>query len=453
MNRFKFLFRGLLPGLLYMLLGGCQSGVYLMPTPVGLQEGKHDPFSRTPERERGSTIAVGYATNRLPSEQGDYYSRGFDQDLRMGLVHVQIGDGEQTWKEIRNLSFRGLDRRDSLLKISEVDLKSVLKAGDSLDTLLPEQRAMIDNLNMAIDQSPVKELTIYVHGANNSFYRTSAQAAQYRHFTGRQAIVTLFSWPSAESILRYGTDVSNIMETVPSFARYIKLLARHSRAEKINILSYSVGATLTTKTLAILGSVSSEPDRESYRKSLRLGSIYFAAPDTDFDNFVEEYRNYKDIVDRVTVTINENDSVLGLSQRMFHAPEGKVQNSQAVMSSKSRLGKPDISDLTEEQLNWLVAQTRSPELDVLAVDYTAIPGLSKGSHDYWYQNPWASTDALLALNLHLTPQERGLIAVKNERNARIWTFPEDYEIQVDAAIDRIKIQYPLGKSEANDAPQ
>jgi esterase/lipase superfamily enzyme len=226
--------------LIVLILSGCQSGVYLMPTPVAMQSGKHDPFSDTPDREQVSEITVAYGTNRLPSDAGAHYAREFDQNLRMGIVRVKIGDGDQSWEDIRQLSIHGLDKKDALLTISEVQQLGEMDADDSLDKLPPELQSMIDKLNEVIDQSLVKELTIYVHGANNSFYRTSAQAAQYRHFTGRHAIVTLFSWPSAESILRYGTDVSNILETVPTFARYIKLIARHTTAGRINILCYHI---------------------------------------------------------------------------------------------------------------------------------------------------------------------------------------------------------------------
>jgi esterase/lipase superfamily enzyme len=438
MIRIKSLFPQLLFTLIFILLAGCQSKVYLMPTPAGMQSGKHDPFEFTPERDRNSAIAVAYATNRLPSETG-YYAREFDENLRVGIARIQIGDGEQSWEDIRRLSIYGVDKKDAELKISEVNQMGVLDSSDSLTTLAPELQTLMDGINAVIDASPVKEITVYVHGANNTFYRSAAQAAQYRHFTGRQAIVTFFSWPSAENILRYGTDVSNITETVPTFARYLKLLADHSSAERINILCYSVGATLTTRTLALLGSDHSQPDREAYRKSLRLGSIYFAAPDTDFDNFIEEYRQYQDIVERVTVTINHDDSVLGMSRKMFHAKRGAKNNDQQVKGSKSRLGKPDVEDLTQEQASWILAKTRDPNFDVLEVDYNAIPGLSKGSHDYWYQNPWASTDALLALNFHTHPADRGLVSRESEGFPRIWYFPEDYDNRIDDAIEQLNI--------------
>jgi esterase/lipase superfamily enzyme len=437
MTSAKTQFSRLLFTLFIIFLAGCQSTVYLMPTPAGMQSGKHDPFEYTPDRHKGSYIAVVYATNRLPSDSGNYYAREFDNNLRVGVTQVQIGDGKQGWEEIRRLSINGLDKKDAELAINGVTQTGIINSSDSIDILSPEHQVYMDILNKAIDESHVKEITVYVHGANNSFYRSAAQAAQYRHFTGRHAIVTFFSWPSAENILRYGTDVSNIEETVPTFARYLKFLARHSSAERINILCYSVGATLTTRTLALLGNDHSQPDREAYRESLRLGSVYFAAPDTDFDHFIEEYRQYEDIVDRVTVTINHDDSVLGVSRRMFHARGGPKTNNQQLKSSKSRLGKPDIKDLTQAQADWIIEKTRDSNFDVLEVDYNAIPGLSKGSHDYWYQNPWTSTDALLTLNFHASPQERALISRESENAPQIWYFPEDYDTRIDDALEQI----------------
>ncbi|MFW2439891.1 MAG: alpha/beta hydrolase [Arenicellales bacterium] len=427
-----------------LLLAGCQSAVYMMPAPVAIKSGKHDPFATTPESERSSTIGVGYATNRLPvgAKQSRFYTRDFDQDIRMGVVDVQIGDGDQSWEEIHKLSIEGAEKHESLLSLQQTSEQGVLKEDDSLETLMPELEDLFSRFNRAIAESATKDITIYVHGANNNFSRTASQAAQYRHFTGRKVIVVLYSWPSAESILRYGTDVRHIMETVPTFVRFVKLLAKHTNARKINILAYSAGATLTTKSLAVLGRDSSEPDRESYRQSLRLGAIYFAAPDTDFDEFVEEYRSYQDIVDNVTMTMNQYDSVLGIAMAEHRSQnEGILNVTNQPRSGKSRLGKPDIDDLTEEQANWILEQTQTANFTVIDIDPTTIPGMAKGSHDYWYQSPWVSTDALLDLNFHASPEDRGLVSVETMRGARIWYFPADYETRVDAALDRLSEKF------------
>ena len=223
-----------LPLLGLLFFAGCHSPVYLMPTPIVMQAGKHDPFAATPESERNSEIGIAYATNRIPlgAKQSRFYTRDFDQDIRLGYAQVRIGAGGQSWEEIRKLSIEGIEKHESLLSLKQVSEEGEHLENDSLETLTPELEELFSRLNTAIEESATDDITIYVHGANNNFYRTTAQAAQYRHFTGRQVIVILYSWPSAESIIRYGTDIRHIMKTVPTFVRFIKLLAKHSIAKE-----------------------------------------------------------------------------------------------------------------------------------------------------------------------------------------------------------------------------
>ena len=65
------------------------------------------------------------------------------------------------------------------------------------------------------------------------------------------------------------------------------------------------------------------------------------------------------------------------------------------------------------------------------LDTEVIPDIDSGSHDYWYNNSWVSTDALFLLNFHAPPLERGLIRLdSNSDNAERWTFPPDYDVSV-----------------------
>ena len=75
--------------------------------------------------------------------------------------------------------------------------------------------------NKKCEMLPLKKLektTGYVHGANTSIGRATAQAAQYRHFTGRNSVVLSYLWPSAENFLRFGHDVSKSGQAGPVFA-------------------------------------------------------------------------------------------------------------------------------------------------------------------------------------------------------------------------------------------
>jgi len=422
------------------VISGCQPAaqrVYLMPPPVAISTGASDPFVGTPEKEKDSNILVGYATNRMPigAREARFYTRSFDDDLRMGVVTIQIGDGNNSWDEIRELSNNVAHKGQVLLTLANAREVAALGAGDSLETLSPTMAKMMGDFNQYIERSPSKEITLYVHGANNNFYRSAAHAAQYRHFTGRQSVVLMFSWPSAESIVRYGTDVNNIQQTVPAFLRYLRLLAKHSSARKINILAYSAGATLVNEALAILGEDSSNPDRQSYRDSLRIGTVYFAAPDSDFDDWVKQYRSYQDIVDDVTVTINMEDSVLAMAQTDRSARAADSWQDEA--PAKSRLGRPDMNEIDTADAEWVVAQTKTSKLDVLIIDPTTIPGIEKGSHAFWYQSPWVSNDAMLNIELHASPASRGLAEHETKRGTHIWYFPADYEDRIFDIINNL----------------
>ena len=259
------------------IVSGCSKTVYMMPAPAAISTSEFDPFAETPEEEQSSNIMVGYATNRMPvgAKRSRFYTRDFDQDVRLGTATVRIGDGEKTWDEIREMSSKGVRKEEVILSMEQVEEIGVLEENDALDSLTPELQEVMEDFNRYIKKSRLKDVTVYVHGANNNFYRTAAQAAQYRHFTGRTAVVLLYSWPSAESIVRYGTDISNIKQSVPAFVRFLKLLAKHSAARKINILAYSAGSTLTTEALAVLGRDTSNPDRQAYKD---LSLIHISEP-------------------------------------------------------------------------------------------------------------------------------------------------------------------------------
>ena len=170
----KNIWMNLLVMLTILLLAGCQPTVYavhLMPTPTAISTGAFDPFANTPEEERDSSILLGYATNRMPlgAKEARFYTRNFDQDLRMGVTTVQIGDGNKTWDEIRELSRKGARKDQILLSMVNVREIAVLGAEESLETLSPTMAQMMRNINEYIERSPTKEITVYVHGANNNF--------------------------------------------------------------------------------------------------------------------------------------------------------------------------------------------------------------------------------------------------------------------------------------------
>jgi len=402
--------------ILVTLLAGCQTPVRLMPTPVSFQTGDIDPFEQAGSRVLGTDVPVLYATNRgaviekpepihtiLPSER-----------LRMGVAHVRIGDETLDWDTLHRLSTSDDPDQRPIVALDWLEPIASLAPSDTV-TASPDARAFFALVNKALAASPNRELLVYVHGSNNTMPRAAAQAAQLRHFTGRRMVVLAFLWPSAGSILRYLTDVANAHESIEPFVRLIELLAEHTNAAAIDVLSYSAGAQIASPGLAKLGTATPDEPRAALRQRLRLRQIYFAAPDIDTRRFVAEMGTYIDLVERVSIAANLNDSALRFA---------------ALIHRASRAGRPDPTELDAEQSSFMIEASQRLGFDVIKVTPDDIPDLPPRSHAFWYEDPWVSNDLLGLLLLNAEPQRRGLSEQAGPGGARYWTFPADYRDRV-----------------------
>jgi esterase/lipase superfamily enzyme len=410
---------------LLFLVAGCQPKVYLMPTPAALQTGEHDPFARNPELEETNRVVVAYATNRMgvgPEDDRKYITL-FDGYLRLGTAQIRIGSVNKTWKDIYSLSTSRERQSDIRLDLEAAKELAELNSAAPIDELSPEARLFFEGLNEALDRSLDKDLILYVHGANNNFYRASAQAAQFHHFTGRNSVVLFYAWPSAESFLRYAVDVNNAGRTVPIFSRLLELLGRYTKARHIDILAYSAGAQVVSPALALLRENHASENIGELKQQLRLGEVYFAAPDVDFKVFLENLATYIDLPQNVTLTVNPDDTVLALA---------------AMHHNVSRAGSPDPDELSAEETRWVIDASRKMPLDILWITAETIPDMSSGSHSFWYSHPWVSTDVLIQFLFQARPAERGLVPYEEADGVRLWYFPADYPEQSSQAINRLK---------------
>ena len=67
-----------------------------------------------------------------------------------------------------------------------------------------------------------------------------------------------------------------------------------------------------------------------------------------------------------------------------------------------------------------------------------IPGLSRGSHTFWYDDPWVSSDVLLTMLLHLEPPNRALVAGQVGQGT-YWQFPQDYEARLPGVVAAVRL--------------
>jgi len=410
--------------LLYLLIGlltiaavGCHKTVYLMPTPAIMATGELNPFSINPNLEESNRVEVIYATNRMPIGDGDSrtYTIFPGNELRLGIAHFTIGGKETDWGQIFKLSTSDENRDRPALHLENLQELAVIPLEDEIDTIPKEMESLATAVNDVLARSFDKDIMVYVHGANSSIYRAAAQAAQYRHFTGRNSVVLSFLWPSAESLLAYGTDVRHANKSAPAFMRLITLLNEYTIAKNINILAYSAGSQIVSPGLAILG----RKKKGESRRQLRLGEVYFAGADIGIDTFVEHLQTYLDIPRSVTLTINLKDTVLAMAE--WH-------------HGVSRAGRPKPEDLSPEAAQWARNASVESGLDIIGVDEKTVIGLSSGAHDFWYAHPWISSDVLVQFIFHADPLKRGLVENYNEHGLRYWTFPPDYPDRIIGII-------------------
>ena len=409
-----------------LIISGCQSKVYLMPSPVGMAP-DGELFTQSVDMKDGNFLYTLYATNRTPIDTqvwSAHYSIFPDDNLRFGWTVFRIGESVLSWEEIVAETVSA-ERSEELLLSTEFTRETAERAIDSpSDQISSLELGYFHEINRFLDKAWDKDILIYVHGANSNFYRATAQGAQFFHFTGHNTIIMTFSWPSAENLLRYKTDVLHARKTIPAFAALIETLAARTEARNINILAYSAGAQVVAPGLVYLRELYPDESAEDLKKRLRIGEVYLAAPDTSFKPFIERYLKFKGIVERTTINLNRNDSVLRFS---------------AMQNGFSRLGRPDVSELNESETQAMLEVMKSPSLNILDVGESAPLNLGK-AHDSWYNHPWVSRDALMLLLFNLDPLERGLEEHWENGRAKTYRFPEDYEANI-ARITKNKREF------------
>ncbi len=351
-----------------------------------------------------SRIDVFYATNRLPIGFADdrIYTVAPDRRMHVGTATLRIGEKDSTIDQLREWSTQATGDRPF---IHLERMREAATVGDDAEA------GWLAEVEAALQASRSHDVIVYVHGANTTVERAAGQAAQLRHFAGREAVVVLFAWPTAENFLRYPSDIYSAFGAAPHLADLVALLADRTSAERISVFTYSAGGTVGSDGLARLA-------RERPDVADRVGQVYHAAPDADFREFVDDLAVYAPHAGRVTTAINLGDSALRLA---------------AVINRASRAGRPDLADLTPEAAEMLLGAAADGAIDILQIRPENMPDLAATSHTFWYDDPWVSNDLLLTLLFHLGPEERRLDAGTTPSGGRYWTFPTDYAARIEAA--------------------
>lgn len=392
-----------------VVLSSCSSGPkpqWLMPTPVMYLDGKVDAFADLPASEKRTDVEVFYSTNRRP--RGDHYGNRLDSVLRFGKATIGIGEETDRWETLAEASTTHPRPRPMPLRLAGYD-----EFGTDEDPAV--MRRWAAGVDRAVRRTETRDVVIYVHGAKVDFLHSCAFAAELDHFAGRDFTPIAFDWPTHQEIFSYvdGVDADHARRSATRLAETIRLLADHSSAKRIHIVSWSAGARVHSRALAELG----QGNLRTARKRYRLGVMAFAAGDVPVKDFLERLPAVHGLSDHVLVYMSDADGALKWSARL--------------MGGGRRLGFAPES-LTEEEAAALRAMPRLEAIDTSLGKQRR--GFDITGHRYWFKHPWVNSDLILALRTGAPAAKRGL---SRSSVGGVWAFPKEYPERIGGAAHRL----------------
>jgi esterase/lipase superfamily enzyme len=215
----------------------------------------------------------------------------------------------------------------------------------------------------------------------------------------------------------YYGDGAKAVKSGPKLADLIEFLAANTKAEHINILGYSAGATVVVEGIYALRDRHPEMDAAALQKNFRVGNVLLTGADVDLKHFVrKQFARVIDVPEYLQITVSSRDSAMSMS-KMLHGG--------------SRLGRANAKELKREEIEQLAKSTKLQVINVTDVKGAHDAAGGFGGHGYWYANPWVSSDVLTMFIWQLPPDQRGLVHVPGKKT---WMYPDDYPNRLRAMV-------------------
>ncbi|HKO67919.1 MAG TPA: alpha/beta hydrolase [Burkholderiaceae bacterium] len=412
----RVLRRPLLLGVATILATGCATvEPHLVPAPAVFKDARLSFDQTRPVELKSTQVPVFFATTRAATQGPEHFGNDSAR-LTLGIAQVRLGEPGWSWDQLVES-----DRTSTVDKARNGAVESVEILGRATDeaALSKAERAFVAAIDAQLARIQNPELVFYVHGYRVTFDEVAVQMGSFAHYLGQQATVT-FQWPTGTMFWNYLTDCPRAQRYIPDIERMLALLAQ-TKAQHINVLAYSCGSPLLASALDRLRARHPALDHDALQSRYRLGNVIFVASDVDLKTFARDHvQPALDLARQVIVYFSQIDRALGFS---------------SLLAGASRLGQPDISDLSVDEIQRLSSNSRFQAVDVTNVRGAHEMGGMKG-HGYWYANEIISTDVALSLRYPIPPAQRCLI---NPEGKRVWNIPDDY---VDCVANRLLQRYP-----------
>ena len=423
------------------LIGGCAgSGMKLMPAPAFVDTEAYEAAAQAAyaRSDMSEVLEIFYARSQPPTPRAAATTWVRGDRLRLGTARVSVGDPDWSASELHAHIRAG---EQLTMHCQETD-----EFGALYSTLPPTEQAGIDAYYSTSMEDPVRaptvafarqidaqmamsglqEVTIFVSGLATTFSESMEQAAGLHEFVLRRGATVSFAWPVGSSPLSANKDRINGRVSARSLRNLLLLLADQTAAERINIIAYSGGAMSPPMPCTSCGC----PTRDRAQSGCAVTCDWAISSGVPGRRLYVEFRNMLldgllDMADSFTAYINPGDKVVMFSEKLS--------------AGAPRLGNPGQVSEVEKQI-----YRESRRIDFVSPEEgERILGTTDPfGHQYWYRNPWVSSDVLLRLMTDLPPAQRGLI---RQEDRAVWDFPEDYPARSEQLMQRFLRNPPVAE--------
>jgi esterase/lipase superfamily enzyme len=181
--------------------------------------------------------------------------------------------------------------------------------------------------SIARDPSGSREVTIYVHGYNNSFSDGAFRTAQLMYDFEIPGTAVHYSWPSAANPLGYTHDRDSVLFARDGLEKLLRDV-RSAGPSRIVLIGHSMGTLLIMEALRQIDIADPGWSKRT------IGGVILISPDIDIDVFKSQAGRVAGLPEPFAIFVSQKDRALSLSARLN--------------GSSARLGRiSDPSELAE----------------------------------------------------------------------------------------------------------
>ncbi|MCM2561987.1 alpha/beta fold hydrolase [Lutimaribacter sp. EGI FJ00015] len=189
------------------------------------------------------------------------------------------------------------------------------------------EAVFIDRIQDELRKRPPneREITLFVHGYNNSFLEGAYRMAQLYHDLDLPGVPVHYSWPSAANPLGYTYDRDSVLFSRDGLEDVLRQLHR-AGSRRIILVGHSLGTMLVMETLRQI-----EISDPGWADNA-LGGVVLISPDLDVELFEMQASRIATLPEPFAIFVNARDRALALSARLNGRTErlGNLTNPEAL---------------------------------------------------------------------------------------------------------------------------